>query len=165
MNDWFEKTEYPFRRREPDSRMNGAGQLVRILAACVMLLTSHSVQAFSSTDANTVFSAYNSAFYSQNGTNGFFKNGQTDGSEAYFWGQAETIECVIDTYEWTTNATAKSMITNLLNGFLQNNGSSWTWDIYNDDIMWAVMAFARGGQDTGMTNYCNISIANAHLLQ
>ena len=160
MNDWFEKTEYPFRRREPDSRMNGAGQLVRILAACVMLLTSHSVQAFSSTDANTVFSAYNSAFYSQNGTNGFFKNGQTDGSEAYFWGQAETIECVIDTYEWTTNATAKSMITNLLNGFLQNNGSSWTWDIYNDDIMWAVMAFARGGQDTGMTNYCNIAKAN-----
>ncbi|MBW8863970.1 MAG: hypothetical protein JF609_03420, partial [Verrucomicrobia bacterium] len=31
---------------------------------------------------------------------------------------------------------------------------------YNDDIMWAVMAFARGGADTGRTNYCDIAKAN-----
>ena len=140
--------------------MNVAGQLVRLLIVALLWLSGQTVRAYSSTDANTIFSAYNSAFYSQNGTNGFFKNSQTDGSEAYFWSQAETIECVIDACEWTTNATAKSMITNLLNGFLQHNGSSWTWNIYNDDIMWAVMAFARGGQDTGMTNYCNVAKAN-----
>lgn len=53
------------------------------------------------------------------------------------------------------------MITNLLNGFLNNNGSNWTnYTPYNDDVMWAVMAFARGGQDTGKTNYCNIAKAN-----
>ena len=117
--------------------------------------------AFSPTDANTVFSAFNSAFYVQSGTNGYFKNSQTDGSEAYFWTQAEMIECVIDAYEWNSNSTARSMITNLLNGFISNNGTTWiNYTPYNDDVMWAVMAFARGGMDTGNTNYCNLAKAN-----
>src|SRR5262249_48751886 len=87
-------------------------------------------------------------------------NTQTDNNDAYFWGQAEMIECVIDAYEWNPTTTSQAMITNLLNGFLSHNGSSWSGNQYNDDIMWAVMAFARGGMDTGKTNYCNIAKAN-----
>jgi predicted alpha-1,6-mannanase (GH76 family) len=131
-----------------------------LLILWLLLITSMSSLAFTTNDAGTIFSSYNSAFYIQSGTNAYFKNSQTDGSEAYFWGQAETIECVIDSYEWTSNSATRAMITNLLNGFISNNGSSWTWDIYNDDILWAVMAFARGGVDTGMTNYCNLAKAN-----
>jgi predicted alpha-1,6-mannanase (GH76 family) len=128
----------------------------------IYLLTANAPAfAFSPTDANTVFSAFNSAFYVQSGTNGYFKNSQTDGSESYFWTQAEMMECVIDTYEWNSNSTAQAMITNLLNGFISNNGTTWVnATAYNDDIMWAVMAFARGGIDTGNTNYCNLAKAN-----
>jgi predicted alpha-1,6-mannanase (GH76 family) len=131
-----------------------------------LLVADSSAFAFSTTDANTVFSSFNSTFYYQSGTNGYFKNSQSDGSAAYFWGQAEMIEGVIDAYEWNSNSTAQAMITNLLNGFIKNNnvnnsGTAWTsWNIYNDDIMWAVIAFARGGMDTGKTNYCNIAKAN-----
>lgn len=116
-------------------------------------------RAYTAKDADAMAVAYNNAFYSLSGTNGWFKDTQT-GGVAYFWGQAEMIECAIDAYEWTSNATYKGMITNLLNGFLKNNGSSWSWNIYNDDIMWAVLAFARGGRDTGNLNYCNIARAN-----
>ncbi len=71
------------------------------------------------------------------------------------------IECVIDAYEWTGDPVYRAMTTNLLNGFIKNNGSTWTsWNIYNDDIMWAVIAFTRGGVDTGNTNYCNLARAN-----
>jgi len=133
--------------------------LIDSLAWLCLLLSALSASAFTARDANTAFSAYHSAFYSQSGTNGWFKDTQT-GGVAYFWGQAEMIECVIDAYEWRTNATAKSMTTNLLNGFIKNNGSSWTWNEYNDDILWAVIAFARGGVDTGNTNYCNLAKAN-----
>ena len=124
-----------------------------------LLNAGMSALAFTTKDASTIFSSYNSAFYSQSGTNGYFKDTQTGGN-AYFWVQANMIECVIDAYEWNSNSTSQVMITNLLNGFLQNNGSSWTYNIYNDDIMWAVIAFARGGVDTGRTNYCNIAKAN-----
>jgi len=49
-------------------------------------------------DANVAFNSFNSAFYSQNGTNGYFKDTQT--GESLILSQAEEIECVIDTYEW-----------------------------------------------------------------
>jgi hypothetical protein len=149
----------------PDDSTTSAGRdslkdLLRRLLLLFLLMADLPALAYSTNDVDTIFSAYNSAFYVQNGTNGFYKNSQTDGSAAYFWGQAESIECAIDTYEWNSNATARIMITNLLNGFLSDNGANWTWDGYNDDILWAVMAFARGGADTGMTNYCNLAKAN-----
>jgi hypothetical protein len=134
--------------------------LIGLLALLFLFNPCIPASAFTTNDAGAIFGAYNSAFYTQNGTNGYFKNSQTDGSPAYFWGQAETIECVIDAYEWNSNSASRSMITNLLNGFISNNGSVWTGDIYNDDIMWAVIAFARGGADAGNTNYCNIAKVN-----
>jgi predicted alpha-1,6-mannanase (GH76 family) len=140
--------------------MIARGRLVYLLALCFLLTANAAALAFTAKDATTVLSSFNSAFYSQSGTNGYFKDTQTGGI-AYFWGQAEMIECVIDAYEWNSNTTSQVMITNLLNGFLSNNGSAWTsWNGYNDDIMWAVIAFARGGQDTGKTNYCKIAKAN-----
>ncbi|HEY4416726.1 MAG TPA: glycoside hydrolase family 76 protein [Verrucomicrobiae bacterium] len=139
--------------------MNFSKTLTGIFVLFIALLLNVSASAFTAKDANATFNSFNSAFYSQNGTNGYFKDTQT-GGVTYFWGQAEEIECVIDTYEWKTNNEGPSMITNLLNGFLSNNGSSWTYNIYNDDIMWAIMAFARGGMDTSKTNYCNIAKAN-----
>ena len=128
---------------------------------CLLLAGDVTASAFSASDANTIFSAYSSAFYRQNGTNAYFRNNQTDNSPAYFWGQAEMIEGVIDDYEWTSNSVARSMITNLLNGFINDNGTTWTSVTkYNDDIMWAVIAFARGGRDTGNMKYCDIAKAN-----
>jgi autotransporter-associated beta strand protein len=125
------------------------------------LVTSMSASAFTTNDANTIFNAYSNAFYYRSGTNGWFENNQTGGnSPTYFWGQAEEIECVIDAYEWSSNTTYQAMITNLLNGFIKNNGSSWSYNTYNDDIMWAAIAFARGGVDTGNFNYCSIAKAN-----
>lgn len=138
------------------------GQLRSLLAAVVffLLLRGGSSFAFTTRDVNTIVSAFNSAFYVQSGTNGWFKNTQT-GGVTYFWGQAEMMECVLDAYEWTSNATYQAQITNLLNGFIYNNGTAWTsYTPYNDDVMWAVMVFARGGMDTGKTNYCALAKAN-----
>jgi fibronectin type 3 domain-containing protein len=143
-------------------RMNSYKLPICVLVGCLLLKFSDlSAAAFSTNDAASVFSSFTSSFYVQNGNNGFFKNTQTDGNATYFWGQAEMMECVVDSYEWNSNSTSRAMITNLLNGFLNNNGYNWpNYTIYNDDIMWAVMAFARGGVDTGRTNYCLIAKTN-----
>jgi predicted alpha-1,6-mannanase (GH76 family) len=132
-----------------------------LVLGLLLKLSDNSASAFSTNDANSVFSSYMSSFYVQNGNNGFFKNTQTDSTPTYFWSQAEMIECVIDSYEWNSNSVSKGMITNLLNGFISRNGYDWpNYTPYNDDIMWAVMAFARGGVDTGRTNYCLIAKTN-----
>lgn len=134
--------------------------LNRLQFLILLILFPISSRAWTAGDANTAFSAFNSVFYYQSGTNGWFKNNQS-GGVSYFWTQAEEIECVIDAYEWSSNATYQAQITNLLNGFIANNGTVWTsYTPYNDDVMWAVLAFARGGVDTGKTNYCNLAKAN-----
>lgn len=137
-----------------------ARRFIAGLVLCFLLKTNVTAFAYSAADAKAVVSSFHSAFYSVTGTNGYFKDTQT-GGPAYFWGQAEMIECVIDAYEWTGDPVYRAMTTNLLNGFIKNNGSAWTsWNIYNDDIMWAVIAFARGGMDASNTNYCNLARAN-----
>ena len=68
------------------------------LALWCLLLAEFSASAFTAKDASTAFSAYTSNFYFQNGTNGYIKDTQT-GGQAYFWGQANMIECFIDACE------------------------------------------------------------------
>ena len=131
-----------------------------LLALFCWLIPGASASAYSASDATTIVNAYQSAFYTVSGTNGYIRNAQSGGI-TYFWSQAEEIECVIDAYEWTSNSAYLGMITNLLNGFITVNGTAWVnYTMYNDDIMWAVMAFSRGGVDTGKTNYCNLAKAN-----
>ncbi len=136
-------------------------QLGCVFVLFALLKAEISAEAFTTNDAGSIFNAYSNAYYSVSGTNGYFKNSQTDASATYFWGQAEEIECVIDAYEWTSNSVYRGMITNLLNGFLSANGSTWhASNGYNDDNLWAIIAFLRGGQDAGMTNYCNLAKAD-----
>ena len=140
-------------------RPSHASWLTVLLAGALLISASTPAGAFSAKDANTIVSSYTSTFYSVNGTNGVIKDTQTGGI-AYFWGQAEMIECFIDAYEWTSNSTYQGTITNLLNGFLNHNGANWAGNMYNDDILWAVIAFARGGRATGNPNYINIAKGN-----
>src|ERR1017187_957481 len=73
-----------------------------------------STLAYTTNDANTVFTAYSNAFYRVSGnTNAWFVVQQTGGGPLTVWEQAEEIECVIDVYEWTGNTSYRAMITNL----------------------------------------------------
>src|ERR1700677_1086599 len=135
------------------SRITWMGALLAILFDGV------SVPAFTTNDAVTMFNSYNAQFYSLSGVEGYFKDNQT-GGVTYFWEQAAESECVIDAYEASPNASYATMITDLLNGFVNNNGTNWSYDIYNDDCMWACLAFARGYQDTGITSFKIIAQSN-----
>src|SRR5512145_2751314 len=96
-----------------DRIMSLGRRLLWPAVALLLVLANVNTFAITTNEANRIIGAYNSAFYEVSGTNGYFKDTQTGGI-AYFWGQAEMIECVIDAYEWTTNAVYGSMITNLL---------------------------------------------------
>ena len=119
--------------------------------------------AYTTNDAGTIFNSYAKAFYALSDTNGYFKDTQIGGM-ADFWKQAEEIECVIDAYECTSNAAYKEMIVCLLNGFVKNHGNNWASNIYNDDCMWASIAFARGYQDTGEKRFKAIARENFDLI-
>ena len=135
---------------------------VRIPLLCLsLLLFGQKASAYQSNDAVTIANGYSNAFYFVSGTNGYFRDRQGSGNATYFWQMANEIDSVIDAYEWTSNTVYLGMITNLLNGFIRNNGANWSYNGYNDDDLWAVMAFARGGIVTGKTNYCRCKIGRA----
>src|SRR5580698_2714257 len=125
------------------ARCGGCLVCICLVIGVAMLSRRISASGFTRNDADTIFDSYSNAFYSLDGTNGYFKDVQT-GGVADFWKQAEEIECVIDAYEWTSNVTYKVMFTRLLNGFARDNTTNWSANIYNDDCLWACIAFARG---------------------
>ncbi|HXI71773.1 MAG TPA: glycoside hydrolase family 76 protein [Verrucomicrobiae bacterium] len=132
---------------------------IRLLCLTI-LLCGFKASAFYSNDVATIVNAYTNKFYVVSGTNGYFRENQANANYTYFWWLANEIECVIDAHDWTSNATYQVMITNLLNGFKSYNGTNWSSNSFNDDIMWACMAYARGYLKTGNPAFLDIAKNN-----
>ncbi len=115
--------------------------------------------AVTTTDANAVTDAYNAAFFVLSGSNGTYKNDTTGGGFG-FWTGAEEIEMMEDAYERSKNPNYLTMVTQLINGFVNKNGSLWTGNGFNDDILWATIASARAYQLTGNTTFKTLAKNN-----
>ncbi|HEY1790520.1 MAG TPA: glycoside hydrolase family 76 protein, partial [Verrucomicrobiae bacterium] len=143
-------------------------QLARAgLIALLIALCCGKAQAFTFTDATNAFNAYNNAFYNvfSSGKAHYIYNETNPASGAtYFWGEAEEIEGALDAYEHAPNANYQSMLTQLINGFSKGNGTNWSGNAYNDDIMWACIAYLRGYQDTGNAAFLSIAKTNFDLV-
>ncbi|MGA2542493.1 MAG: glycoside hydrolase family 76 protein [Verrucomicrobiota bacterium] len=98
---------------------------------------------FTSADADALLEAHTRAFYQVKDGRAWFKE-TTEGGKVSFWMRAEEMEMELDAYERTTNAQQLTMFTNLFQGFIADHGADWTTNQYNDDIMWIVIACARG---------------------
>jgi predicted alpha-1,6-mannanase (GH76 family) len=138
---------------------NGIASRAIFAGLAIWIIGGITAFSFTSNDASAMFNSYANAYYSLNGTNGYFKKDQAGGI-ADFWEQAEEIECVIDGYEWTSNATCKVMISNLLNGFEKKHGTNWSANRFNDDCLWASIAFARGYLAVGNPRFRDIARSN-----
>ena len=66
-----------------------------------------------------------------------------------FWKAAEEIEMAEDAYEWDKSQANYNLVVYLIGGFRNLHGDTWTSDNYNDDIIWASLAFIRCYQITG----------------
>jgi len=52
------------------------------------------------------------------------------------------------------------MITSLCNGFTFYHGTDWSGNSFNDDCLWACIAFVRAWHQTGNTTFANIAKSN-----
>jgi predicted alpha-1,6-mannanase (GH76 family) len=129
------------------------------LSFLLVFLGAPSAPAFTAEDANTMMDAYNKAFYTQSGSGAHYKETQTDGN-TYFWQQAEEIEGMLDAYERTWTPDYKNKVTKLLRGFIDTNGEKWNNNKFNDDCMWACIAFSRAYLDTGISSFKSTAKSN-----
>jgi len=92
---------------------------------------------------------WNNAFY--NGTSGFWDS-TSGGSNNNFWEIAEMIELQEDAA--SHNSKYNDCVSALLTYFRNKYGTNWTGNTFNDDIVWACLAFQRGGDSTtAKTNF------------
>jgi predicted alpha-1,6-mannanase (GH76 family) len=124
-----------------------------LLCSVTILLGGFAASAFTTNDAITVFTAFNSAFQ------------QASGYYPGWWTGAEEIEMAEDAYENSPTATRANNVANACNQFIANHGSNWTasggnFNKFNDDISWAVIAMARGYLITGNTTFRNTAKSN-----
>ena len=123
-----------------------------VVILCGWLLEPTASAQYSVNDAETMMNSFNNAFLQTTGGNSVFPEG--------FWQEVEMIEGVEDAYESTGNPAYLTEVTQLLNGFTGINGTSWSGNGYNDDCMWACIAYLRGYGDTGNASFLSIAESN-----
>lgn len=99
--------------------------------------------------AEAVFEAFIKHYYDK----GKFKN-------ADFWDNAEIFESVIDAYEVTRDEKHLGYIKEISDATLGSYGKKWTYNEYNDDIMWLCIAYARAYLLTGEPDYLRYAKTN-----
>ena len=115
-------------------------------------------------NADAAYNGWLSAYLIRTGGQTYFANSLTDRGRAFFWGQAYDIATVEDAYDRNPTAERKQLVTDLLNTLLQNETTDWTWDTWNDDVEWAVIACIRGYKITGNTAFLNAAANNWNMV-
>lgn len=123
------------------------GSMKIFYAVALLIFTAVLARAIDPRAADMAFSSYNSHFYVSYHGLGHYKE-DTDGGRPGFWVQAEQIEMIEDAYDRTHSRESRGMIREAIAGFVHRNGTDWTTNKYNDDIMWMTIACARAWQDT-----------------
>ncbi len=137
-----------------------------VVGAAALAFTISTASAQTSANADTVYDGWINAYLQNTNVNGhtypvpYICNSLTDRNKAFFWQQAYMISAIEDGYDKTVNLTRLNMVTSLCASFMAQEGMDWTWDGWNDDVEWAMIAMAHGYQITGNTSYRDAAAQN-----
>jgi predicted alpha-1,6-mannanase (GH76 family) len=141
-------------------------KFVRSLSAVAMmfLFGALTAAAWTTADAIKAFDDYNHAMYyvSPHGR-GYYRETEGDRKPDSFWHFAEEIELACDAAGLTNDPVYVKMISRLCDGFTAENGADWSSNRFNDDLMWAAIAFCRSYEITGNRTYLRLAKTNFDL--
>ena len=120
------------------------------------------------TAADEMYADFNRAFLIQSGEKNnytFYREYYNTSDKLYFWQQALVIQMVEDRFDFRGDPGTASLIVDLLDAFMAQEGtvnaqgiSDWSWNEYNDDLLWAGLAFIRGYRITGQERFLNQAV-------
>jgi predicted alpha-1,6-mannanase (GH76 family) len=125
------------------------------LAVTLALSTVTVAWAMTTSEKDLAVDSYNNVFYVESSSDlGYYVVDTQRGvpTQTNFWRTCEQIEALEDAYERTQNPTYGGMVAKLVNGLNQvvSGTDDWaSWNNFNDDIMWGVIALARAYEITG----------------
>lgn len=77
-----------------------------------------------------------------------------------WWGDAEMFEVILDAFETTGDKKYQTYFRELYNNFLIRKNSDWTYNEFNDDITWMVLACIRAYKYFGDEEYLKVARFN-----
>lgn len=77
-----------------------------------------------------------------------------------WWGDAEMFEVILDAFETTGDKKYQTYFRELYNNFLIRNNSDWSYNEFNDDITWMVLACIRAYKYFGDEEYLKVARFN-----
>lgn len=77
-----------------------------------------------------------------------------------WWSDAEMIETILDAFETTQCQRYHDIFHELYANFISRNGSDWTYNEYNDDITWMVLACVRAYKFFNNEEYLKLARKN-----
>jgi predicted alpha-1,6-mannanase (GH76 family) len=114
--------------------------------------------AITAGQADTAIRAFNTVYW--NASNKTFYNLDNKTGLLSFWMYAHSWETEMDAYERTRDSAYLNKIRDAYTGFTALYGTTWSGNVYNDDIMWWVLACTRAYSLTGDTNYRAVAKKN-----
>lgn len=91
---------------------------------------------------------------------GYYVNDSGTATANDWWTQAELIEMAIDAYDRKPSDRYQTLLTELVYGFVAEQGSDWSYNDFNDDIAWMVIASARAYLNTRNPEFLGYARAN-----
>ena|ERR1022692_144692 len=117
--------------------------------ALLLLCGSQTSSAFTSVEQAQVFGAWTNAFYYTSGGRGYFRVQEGVGNNEYFWQWAYDIDVAFRAQKVGLASTA--MVNEACAGFTNTNGTDWSWNVWNDDLIAVARMFIDAHEVTGNT--------------
>ena len=126
-------------------------RLCRALCVVALLSGYNSALAFDAATRSSCYNSWKSQFYWSDAWGGNLRLAQGSGAPVGFFCYALCIEAMEDAV--AVGLENADTINKVCTGFVNSNGSDWTWNPFNDDLFWASIAFSRAYQITGNTQW------------
>ncbi|BDI33546.1 hypothetical protein CCAX7_55970 [Capsulimonas corticalis] len=138
--------------------------LAATLLAAAALLSAPAVHAQNAANADAAFNSFLSAYLVRSGGQTYFVDGLNKRDKAFFWGQCYMITMVEDAYDRSPTPANKQLIIDLENSQINQDTTSWSWDGWNDDVEWGIIAAIRAYKLTGNTTYRDVAANNWNMV-
>lgn len=110
--------------------------------------------------ADIAYDAFTDLFYTVSDGKGYYVNDSGTATANHWWTQAELIEMAIDAYDRKPSDAYRTLMTELVYGFVAVQGTDWTYNDFNDDIAWMVIASLRAHANTGNEDFLEYAQSN-----
>ena len=151
------------RPAKPRGGAAGRRSLAALAVAGLVAGLAGTAQAQTASRESAVYNGYLKAFLKQGSAGPYIAESTTSTNEDFMWTEAYAVTGLADAFEADPTPARAQLVGDLMTHFTVHNHLSLSWDSWDDDAAWAVIAYARAYQITGRAALLNAAELNFNM--